>query len=35
MASWFTIPHAWLAIGFAGQLAFGSRFIWQWIASET
>ena len=34
MSSWFTIPHAWLAVGFAGQLAFGSRFIWQWIASE-
>ena len=34
MSSWFTIPHTWLAIGFAGQIAFGSRFIWQWIASE-
>jgi lipid-A-disaccharide synthase-like uncharacterized protein len=34
MSSWFNIPNAWLAIGFAGQLAFGSRFVWQWIASE-
>lgn len=24
----------WLAIGFAGQFIFGSRFIVQWIASE-
>jgi len=34
MSSWFTIPHAWLAIGFAGQAIFASRFVWQWIASE-
>jgi len=34
MSSWFTIPHAWLAIGFAGQFVFGSRFLLQWIASE-
>ena len=24
----------WLAIGFAGQLLFGSRFFVQWVASE-
>lgn len=34
MSSWFTMSNTWLAIGFAGQLAFGSRFIWQWLASE-
>jgi lipid-A-disaccharide synthase-like uncharacterized protein len=34
MSSWFTLSHAWLVVGFAGQLAFGSRFLWQWIASE-
>jgi lipid-A-disaccharide synthase-like uncharacterized protein len=28
------MPSAWLIVGFAGQVAFGSRFIWQWIASE-
>ncbi len=26
--------NMWLAIGFAGQLLFGSRFIIQWLASE-
>ena len=34
MHSWFSVSHAWLAVGLAGQLAFGSRFVWQWIASE-
>ena len=34
MSSWFTISNTWLIIGFAGQAAFASRFIWQWIASE-
>lgn len=34
MSSWFTMPHAWLVIGFAGQFVFGSRFLLQWIASE-
>ena len=30
-----TNPNAlWLAIGFAGQLLFTSRFLVQWIASE-
>ena len=26
--------NIWLAIGFAGQILFGSRFIIQWLASE-
>lgn len=26
--------NVWLAIGFTGQLLFGSRFIIQWLASE-
>ena len=34
MSSWFPVSNTWLIIGFAGQAAFGSRFIWQWIASE-
>lgn len=25
---------AWVIIGMAGQFAFGSRFLWQWIVSE-
>lgn len=25
---------AWLAVGFAGQVAFSSRFLVQWVASE-
>ena len=25
---------AWLAVGFAGQLAFSCRFLVQWVASE-
>lgn len=29
-----TIPRAWLAVGFLGQVFFSSRFIVQWIASE-
>lgn len=28
------IGTLWLAIGFVGQLAFGLRFVVQWIASE-
>ena len=28
------IPVAWLVVGFAGQVVFGSRFIVQWIATE-
>jgi lipid-A-disaccharide synthase-like uncharacterized protein len=27
-------PLAWLALGFAGQLAFSSRFLVQWVESE-
>lgn len=30
----FSLPDTWLVIGFAGQIAFGSRFVVQWIASE-
>ncbi len=30
----FTAESVWLAIGFAGQLLFTSRFLVQWIASE-
>ncbi|WP_299845994.1 lipid-A-disaccharide synthase N-terminal domain-containing protein [uncultured Paracoccus sp.] len=29
-----TADRIWLAIGFAGQLLFTSRFLVQWIASE-
>jgi lipid-A-disaccharide synthase-like uncharacterized protein len=28
------IPHAWLALGFLGQILFSCRFLIQWIASE-
>jgi lipid-A-disaccharide synthase-like uncharacterized protein len=36
MMGWFEFPvhWYWAAIGFGGQIAFGSRFIVQWIASE-
>ncbi|HET9327562.1 MAG TPA: lipid-A-disaccharide synthase N-terminal domain-containing protein [Candidatus Eisenbacteria bacterium] len=34
MKDWFLSPAGWYAIGFAGQLLFGSRFFVQWIASE-
>ncbi len=27
-------PLAWLVVGFAGQAAFSSRFLVQWVASE-
>lgn len=30
----FTIDSLWLAVGFAAQICFSSRFIVQWIASE-
>jgi lipid-A-disaccharide synthase-like uncharacterized protein len=30
---WSDAPH-WIAIGLAGQVAFFSRFLVQWIASE-
>ena len=29
-----TTEYFWLAIGFAGQLLFSSRFIIQWLATE-
>jgi len=28
------IPKAWLVVGFAGQIIFGTRFLVQWICSE-
>lgn len=31
---WFRSPVHWTAIGFAGQLLFGSRFVVQWWSSE-
>jgi lipid-A-disaccharide synthase-like uncharacterized protein len=34
MREWFSNGHSWLVLGFAGQFAFGSRFLLQWIASE-
>jgi lipid-A-disaccharide synthase-like uncharacterized protein len=34
MLQWFDSPAHWYVIGFAGQLAFGSRFIVQWLDSE-
>ena len=32
--NWFYSPASWYVIGFGGQLAFASRFIVQWLASE-
>lgn len=32
--AWLTAEHLWLAIGFAGQALFASRFILQWFKSE-
>lgn len=29
-----TVPWYWLAVGYGGQIVFGSRFYVQWIASE-
>ncbi len=34
MNEWFGSPAAWMALGFAGQILFGSRFVVQWWASE-
>jgi lipid-A-disaccharide synthase-like uncharacterized protein len=34
MNEWFRSPAAWTALGFAGQILFGSRFFVQWMASE-
>jgi lipid-A-disaccharide synthase-like uncharacterized protein len=34
MKEWFQSPAAWTALGFLGQLLFGSRFVVQWLASE-
>lgn len=32
--SWFSSPAHWYVVGFAGQVAFGSRFVVQWLESE-
>lgn len=34
MNEWFHSPAGWYALGFAGQVLFGSRFFVQWLASE-
>lgn len=34
MTNIFSSVAAWYAIGFLGQLTFGSRFFVQWLASE-
>lgn len=34
MTNWFDSPVYWYIIGFGGQLAFGARFVVQWLASE-
>jgi len=34
MTGWFESPTHWYILGFAGQIAFGSRFLVQWWASE-
>ena len=34
VVTWFGSPTYWYVLGFAGQLAFGSRFVVQWLASE-
>jgi lipid-A-disaccharide synthase-like uncharacterized protein len=33
-ASWITIDHVWLLVGFLGQGLFFSRFLIQWWQSE-
>lgn len=34
MSGWITPERIWLAVGFAGQALFASRFIIQWFKSE-
>jgi len=34
MTSWFGTPAVWYVIGFGGQIAFGARFLVQWLTSE-
>jgi lipid-A-disaccharide synthase-like uncharacterized protein len=34
MREWLANGHAWLVLGLTGQIAFGSRFLWQWVVSE-
>ena len=35
MIRWWWSPALWSGIGLTGQVLFGSRFLVQWIASET
>ncbi|HEU4941170.1 MAG TPA: lipid-A-disaccharide synthase N-terminal domain-containing protein [Candidatus Eisenbacteria bacterium] len=35
MIRWWWSPGLWSGIGLTGQVLFGSRFLVQWIASET
>ena len=34
MNEWVRSPASWIALGFVGQVLFGSRFVVQWWASE-
>jgi lipid-A-disaccharide synthase-like uncharacterized protein len=34
LMAWFTLPHIWKIVGFAGQGLFAARFIVQWFQSE-
>jgi lipid-A-disaccharide synthase-like uncharacterized protein len=34
MHNWLTPERIWLAVGFAGQALFASRFVIQWFKSE-
>lgn len=34
MTHWFDSPTYWYIVGFGGQIAFGSRFVVQWLVSE-
>lgn len=33
--SGFGLPEIWLAVGFAGQALFSTRFLVQWLSSES
>lgn len=35
MFRWWMTPAVWSGIGLTGQVMFGSRFLVQWIASES
>jgi lipid-A-disaccharide synthase-like uncharacterized protein len=34
MTHWFDSPTYWYVVGFGGQIAFGARFVVQWLMSE-